>query len=606
MKWFTTTQFGIELETLIIVPQTRNILINNNDKDDEDDEDIRDKDIRKNLSLYLAKSSDNENDPKFAFENEDGEIVDPNTYGVHKGKFDRWVVCFDQSVEYPGLPPNQFYTPISRQSKKEKENHGFLLNSTIASMFAIGWIPINNTELVSPVLTLGDYSQIEYVFEHLTKQTPPAPMFFHNTTTSTHVHMSIKNGEDNVFMDPINILKICCAWLSFEPLFFSFVAPWRQLTGYCEPMRESIGRWGDNSNNACRLIQHYADRYKRDKKNANDLKKLLHTLVSEFQGSNRYVALNLHNLVDWDENEDENEDEKGFIFQKTAKPLGTIECRILHGTSDKEEIINFVKLLSAFFQAAMHLTIDQNLKYVGGWVGGLVGWVGWLGGLGGWEDNNETHHAKFKEFLGEYYTPEIEEFCSQRKNMVAADPNQDLESEETEKYLYNYNYQNIFVDSEANTLYISFKNKRNELIFMGGNLNKGNFCEIHIEFPPLLAPDVKITLKNHEKKMLLSSVVLKRDEAKKLVKDLIDNKDIDTETNKEQMTLLGIRMTGGKIYLKNKNLKPLKKFIKTTRRYVGKDKVSRVIYVKGKAEYTKRKSVVGFEYVRIRVPKPRS
>jgi hypothetical protein len=59
MKWFTTTQFGIELETLIIVPQTRNILIkhtnkNNDDNDDEkhilNEDKIRD--IRMHLSLY--------------------------------------------------------------------------------------------------------------------------------------------------------------------------------------------------------------------------------------------------------------------------------------------------------------------------------------------------------------------------------------------------------------------------------------------------------------------------------------------------------------------------------------------------------------------------
>jgi hypothetical protein len=192
--------------------------------------------------------------------------------------------------------------------------------------------------------------------------------------------------------------------------------------------------------------------------------------------------------------------------------------------------------------------------------------------------------------------------------MVAADPNQDLESEETEKY--RYEYQEIFVDSEANTLYISFKNRRKELIFMGGNLNKSKLCEIQIiemiESPPLLAPDVKITLTNDENKILLSSVVLKRDEAINLVKGLIENNVIDKVKNQVHIAVLGIKMTGGKIYLKNKNLKPLNKFIKTTRRYVGKDKVSRVIYVKGKTEYTKRRSVVGFEYVRIRAPKPRS
>jgi hypothetical protein len=227
-----------------------------------------------------------------------------------------------------------------------------------------------------------------------------------------------------------------------------------------------------------------------------------------------------------------------------------------------------------------------------------------------WEDNNrthhETHHEKIIKFLGNHKTPEILEFCSQRKNMVA-DP--DLESEETDKYLYNY--QEIIVDSEANTLYISFKNRRNELIFMGGNLNKSKskLCEIQIipiiESPPLLAPDVKITLTNDENKILLSAVVLKRDEAIQLVADLIKNNLIQAK-DEEPMSVFNRLMTGGKIYLKNKNLKPLKKFINTTRRYVGKDKVSRVIYVKGKAEYTKRKSVVGFEYVRIRVPKPRS
>ncbi len=151
--------------------------------------------------------------PKFTYENHIGKIKDPEVNKIHKGTFDSWVVCSDESVKY--LPPEapeapDVYTSFHVYSKEEeKENHVFLLNSTIASMFAIpiGWRPINHTELVSPVLTLGNSfehdhvaakttkNQIDYVFKHLTKQTPPAPMFFHNTTTSTHVHMSILKGE---------------------------------------------------------------------------------------------------------------------------------------------------------------------------------------------------------------------------------------------------------------------------------------------------------------------------------------------------------------------------------------------------------------------------
>ena len=66
------------------------------------------------------------------------------------------------------------------------------------------------------------------------------------------------------------------------------------------------------------------------------MQELLHEIVMEFQGDTRYAALNLHNLV-----------------HTGKEPIGTIECRILHGTTDKDEIIKFVELLSAFFQAAM-------------------------------------------------------------------------------------------------------------------------------------------------------------------------------------------------------------------------------------------------------------
>jgi hypothetical protein len=175
--------------------------------------------------------------------------------------------------------------------------------------------------------------------------------------------------------------------------------------------------------------------------------------------------------------------------------------------------------------------------------------------------------------------------------------------------LRKYTYHGI-VDSDAGTLYIRFKNIREELIFMSGLNRNIEICEIQI-LPMNANPNLfQINLRNLKAikgktlmtVVLAGSVVLKRDEAIKLVKDLKTR--VTIRTNEEQM--LGIEMDGGKIYLKNKNLKPLNKFIKTTRRYVGKDKVSRVIYVKGKAEYTKRKSVVGFEYVRIRAPKPRS
>jgi hypothetical protein len=593
------TQFGIELETLIIVPQTPNILI-------KKEQQPKHTPIRKNLSLYLAKSTVNENDPKFAFQNEDGEIVDPNTAdgadSKHNVKFDRWVVCSDESVEYQGSP-KQFYTSIGRpkEDEKIKTNHWFLLNSTIASMLAspIGWKPINNIELVSPVLTLGDYSQIEYVFEHLTKQTPPAPMFFHNTTTSTHVHMSIKNNEEqNVFMDPINLLKICCAWLSFEPLFFSFVAPWRQSTGYCKKMRELIGQWGQKHENVWMLIDHYVERYNEieDKTDENQLNELLLTLVSSFQGTNRYAALNLHNLVHI------NVDKKGRLLHSNAnakktgaiplseRPLGTIECRILHGTTDKEEIINFVELLSAFFQAAMDCEIDILKGYVKNCWTSL-----------------EFSLQQLEVFLGKESWGKIRRFCSQRYNVMLSDPDPDFGTTLTP--LRKYTYHGI-VDSDAGTLYIRFKNIREELIFMSGLNRNIEICEIQI-LPMNANPNLfQINLRNLKAikgktlmtVVLAGSVVLKRDEAIKLVKDLKTR--VTIRTNEEQM--LGIEMDGGKIYLKNKNLKPLNKFIKTTRRYVGKDKVSRVIYVKGKAEYTKRKSVVGFEYVRIRAPKPRS
>ncbi len=586
-----TITFGIELETLIIVPPTSNLI--NHPRIDRPAE-HREISLYY-LSLYLAKSRDKENDPKFAFQ-DSGEIRDPNTLKPHNGEFDRWVVCFDRSVIYPGLAPKKFYTSIGRGGPKEDEkiktNHRFLLNSTIASMLAspIGWIPLNHTELVSPVLTLGNYSQIDHVFEHLTMQTPPAPMFFHNTTTSTHVHMLIKNGKDNLFMDPMNILKICCAWLSFEPLFFSFVAPWRQSTGYCTSMRELIGPWGTEPYYVCSLIDHYAKRYKdiKDKTNKHHLNELLLTLVSSFQGIIRYAALNLHNLVHINV-----DDKDQLLFSKETEetgetgaiPLGTIECRILHGTTDKDEIINFVELLSAFFQAAIKSDIG-NLKI-------CVEKC--------WDPSSPelSYLQELRVFLGEQSWIKIGEFCSQRYNAVLSDPN----PRKTPKPETPYTYHGIIVDSSvqvgsARTLYIHLKNKRNELIFMGGlNLNIGKSFQIDIIE---MNDSVQISLTNNNT-VYMKAVVLKRDDAKKMVADLKKYVEVQAAANEEQMSNL---MTGGKIYLNNKNLKPLKKFIKTTRRYVGKDKVSRVIYVKGKAFYTKRRSVVGFEYVRIRAPKP--
>jgi hypothetical protein len=190
------------------------------------------------------------------------------------------------------------------------------------------------------------------------------------------------------------------------------------------------------------------------------MQELLYDIVMEFQGESRYAALNLHNLVHTGEEE----------------PIGTIECRILHGTTDKDEIIKFVELLSAFFQAAMK---KNTLKTLNG--------------------NLKAKTLTFIKFLDIQDVPnaisDITSFISRQQGL-----------------------QNCYIPGAP------------EIKKRGGNLGKPK---------------------------------------------------INAKTPKRQNTKTP--------------------FIKTTRRYVGEDKVPRVIFVKGKTEYTKRKSIDGFKYMRIRV-----
>jgi hypothetical protein len=480
-------KFGIELETMILVPpplvpppariKPSNVWF---DKDKEEE-------IRKGLAIYLSKYK--KEIYKVRYTNDGGDLL--NSEGQRcTDDLTYWVVCHDGSVYYtdanqvwmntddkglrvlpiPDLPYTSIYS-----LEIDGENKRFLLTDTIGSMLKIQWRPINHIEIVSPVLGLGEYSQINNIFEQLTKQKqePPQPMFFHNATTSTHIHMSIWNGNDNVFMEPMNILKICCAWLAFEDFFFSLVAPWRNSREYCLRMEQLIEIDIDYRHDVENFVikrDYIEDTFNSDSEEDKEDKKqfmqeLLHEIVMEFQGDTRYAALNLHNLV-----------------HTGKEPIGTIECRILHGTTDKDEIIKFVELLSAFFQAAMKKDINVLVAIYA-------------------ETQNDNLKAKTLTFIKFLDIQDV--------------PNADKIRYITSFISRQQGIQNYYIPGAS------------EIKKRGGNLGKPK---------------------------------------------------INAKTPKRQ------------------NIKT--PFIKTTRRYVGEDKVPRVIFVKGKTEYTKRKSIDGFKYVR--------
>lgn len=263
-----------------------------------------------------------------------------------------WIIENDISVQLlqkkSVLPVYYLYKSIDKWTTN-------LSNDYIGSEKKQDLTILEYIEFVSPVFNCSndDFNMINNIY---TEQFEKFSLL-NNSTTSNHIHFSIKD----YFRNPEHLTHICIMWLNFESLFMRFCPWWRRKNIYCKPMREVLKESAENKTlgvkiNALELntiigdLFHKGIRYpalkllldKRD--NDTEWTRLIR-VINFFQGdpndrSNRYTALNLLNLV-----------ENG---------IGTIEVRTKHGSDDKEELINFIKLYSWFFKTCINSALNGS------------------------------------------------------------------------------------------------------------------------------------------------------------------------------------------------------------------------------------------------------
>jgi hypothetical protein len=235
-----------------------------------------------------------------------------------------WVLTSNASV-YASSDAPSLYTrhdvdlASGVKSKVTLESHAALADLIL----------VNGVEIVSPPMTLWDgMDNMRRVRQLLLSGGDGHDLqYMHNTVTSQHVHFSM--GIE--FRRPISVLKLSIAWWHFENGFLGICAPWRGRSAYCAPWK---------STPTINVARVWAARARLD-----TVVKVARACTAD-QG--RYLSLNLTNLLD------------------TTSSKHTIECRLLHGSNDANEMCAWVYTLAVFYARACRLSDDEVDDMVAG------------------------------------------------------------------------------------------------------------------------------------------------------------------------------------------------------------------------------------------------
>lgn len=255
-----------------------------------------------------------------------------------------WTVTQDVSVEIDG---KDLYTMnhYAMQRVKNVEGRSRLLL-------------LENIEIVSPILKWNDINRKENnssgklsSFENVLEKKVHADglfEYYNNELTSNHIHISLMD----TFKNPYNLVDICMAWLYFEPLWFSLVAPFRENNDYCNSM-ENV------------LYYVLEDALEKENKNTDEILTLEIAIFEKMSSQNlESMMMDLEPIINKDGKIDSLLDKiialfQGLDFRYTALNLlnvskvGTIEVRLKHGSTDATENIMWMKLLAFFVYATM-------------------------------------------------------------------------------------------------------------------------------------------------------------------------------------------------------------------------------------------------------------
>lgn len=226
-------------------------------------------------------------------------------------------------------------------------------------------------EFVSRVV---NYAEIDGFFSKSNKlfnrSTPP--LFLHNTTTSTHVHISHPAFKER--FDIRAIVRVYIAWLTYEPILYLLVDPQRRESIFCssivEVFQESIG----NSESHNKILHDIRTQMTDDNYNTY-LQELIK--LDEAQHGQRlamfkkehttqlFIHLFARNVIVPRKQSGGNHPEAikqgryqainflNIVPTENEQQLGTIEVRMRHGSTDMIESGKWVKLLCAMMYTAV-------------------------------------------------------------------------------------------------------------------------------------------------------------------------------------------------------------------------------------------------------------
>ena len=236
---------------------------------------------------------------------------------------DEWTLVKDSSVTLgkSNIPPYLNY--------RENIQNG--------ADFAYFREPVEKLELVSPVFDISQVGKLADFMDY--KHLGLAMM--HTNATSNHVHFSY--GDKFAPANAVNTWKLGVAWVYAEPVFVLLCAPWRRSSKYC---RSNTIALEDNDNEMYRACLESPVTF------MNTLKHLgLDTIASAVCFFSGGYMTSMDRLVE--AREDVNNDRYNMlnICNLLKKESQTIEFRLKHGSTDSEENVMYVALLSRFIMS---------------------------------------------------------------------------------------------------------------------------------------------------------------------------------------------------------------------------------------------------------------
>ena len=345
-----------------------------------------------NDKLFTDNQAEITDNKKF-FKVTDGYKMDPcmppggpsggwkTTFGKELDTKYTWIVTQDSSVVYDTVAETvkpKYYKKYTVNESKDVSNDEPIPENVVEGV-----------EIVSPPLMLADIdTSLNTIFTQVLKDDDYMD-YFNNKKTSNHLHISLSRGDIPIWVDDSSqLLKICMGWWYYEPIFYMLCGWWRRNNDYAGAMNEIMH--DKYKNEEIKNIFYDGDRAIEGlKKLSPAFKKKVEDALK--QKKKTFKGFNLERFRDEDPTKQQKKLdnlfellELIFIFQghpgdhssryaglnllNTVTSVGTVEVRIKHGTTDYEEIKQWITLMTTFFNYLLNQDktinnyVDENIK----------------------------------------------------------------------------------------------------------------------------------------------------------------------------------------------------------------------------------------------------